>query len=146
LTIPAVAGGPLQTFANPSPSAGDGFGAAAVQGATNVIAIGSPGDDFEDEDAGRVYVYDVSSPIPIDVFSPPKAEVGAAFGYPIAALGNQRFAVGADLHDAPGATNAGIVYLFHASGDLLGAFADPAPQTGDQFGLGLADIRAPTPS
>ena len=61
------------------------------------------------------------------------------FGRCVAALGSDRFLVGAYGNDT-GAANAGAAYLFKSAGALLTTFTNPTPAADDYFGYALAAV------
>jgi hypothetical protein len=67
----------------------------------------------------------------------PVPAAGDRFGNVVAALGGDRFLVGASRDDA-GAADAGSAYLFDTNGALIATFNHPTPTNGDRFGNALA--------
>lgn len=50
---------PARVYPNPSPDAGDNFGAAMAQAGKDQLLIGAPNDDAQGQDSGAVYLYTV---------------------------------------------------------------------------------------
>jgi hypothetical protein len=136
----------LLAIHNPTPNAGDQFGAAIASVGDNIL-VGAPLDDTSARDAGIAYLFDGTTgellrtfPDPANGTHPPLA-VSDTFGASVAAIG-QNVLIGAPLADF-GALNAGAAYLFDGTtGDLLRTFYNPEPGLGDQFGsvvLALGD-------
>jgi hypothetical protein len=134
-TAPAV---PTVVLANPSPAAGDRFG-ASVSVSGDLVVVGAPGDDTTAADAGSVYVFDLSGNL-LHTLAMPSAAAGDAFGASVAVSAG-RVAAGAPGADA-GATDAGRAAVFLISGPAPtvpdAVIGNPAPAAGDQFGLSIA--------
>ncbi|MEE8153777.1 MAG: FG-GAP-like repeat-containing protein [Phycisphaerales bacterium] len=113
----------VQTFTNPNPSIADVFGVSAALD-PNTLVIGSPGDDTDAEDAGKVFQFQIGVKDPVQEFSDPPPEVNHGLGFPIAALGLTRFVVGAE-----GANNdAGELHVFDIdSGLVVSTMQHPDP-------------------
>jgi hypothetical protein len=119
-----VTGELLQTFDNPAGTTGDVFGALAWLGG-DLVLIGDPGADFAAAGGGNVgvvYLYDVKSNVPIDVFLDPTPEPSGSFGYPLAALGPDRFVAG-----ARGASGGGELHVFDLKEGHVATIANPDP-------------------
>ena len=111
----------LESFSNPTPSIGDGFGWSAALG-TETVVIGAPGDDTDGTDTGRAYVFAVGGEGGPQTIQNPSPTVGDRFGAPIAAIGTDRVAIGA--------FGAGEVYIFQLpSGNLVTTITPPFPAT-----------------
>jgi len=120
----------LQTFYNPTPSPKDNYGhSVSISG--NKVVVGAYTDDTGAEDAGSVYLFDTSGNL-LQTFNNPNPMPGDNFGLSVSISGNYVL-VGADREDV-GAEEAGSVYLFDTSGNLLQTFNNPNPMPGDQFG------------
>ena len=137
---------PIHTLANPSPAAGDGFG-AAVGVSGNRIVIGAPKDDNGAADGGIAYAYDISgaSPaVPLHVIPNPTPQVDDGFGNAVGISGTL-VGIGASGDDA-GAANAGAAYVFELSGATptvpLHTLPNPDPAGEDRFGNAVA-VSAP---
>ena len=87
---------PVLTLADSTPASGDLFGDALATSGT-FVAVAIPGDDTVGEDAGRVELFDRSSPtpsVPILTFNNPGPTEFTRFGTSVALAGD-RLAVGA---------------------------------------------------
>ena len=141
---------PLFTLNNPEPGAGDQFGySAAVSG--SVIVIGANTDDASANDAGSVYVYQLTggNPTqPIATLRHPQPLANDQFGIAVAVEG-MRVAVSAHLDDLA-VNDAGSVHVFDLESatptvpELL--LAIPSAAASDQLGLsvGMANGRIAT--
>jgi len=123
---------------DPAPAVDEGFGGAvAVSG--RFVVVGAAGDDGGADDAGRVYVYDLSSlPVtaPYCVIPNPAPAAGDRFGNSVAISGST-VVIGAALDDA-GATDSGSVYVFDLASPNpavpVRTLANPGPAVDDGFG------------
>ena len=119
----------LQTFNDPTPTAGDFFG-HIVSFDGNRALVGAPHDDTFGEDVGQAHLFDMTTGSLLQTFDDPTPTVNGQFGWGVAIDGNNVL-VSADRSNA----EEGRAYLFDATtGDLLHTFADPTPTNGDQFG------------
>jgi hypothetical protein len=137
---------PVHTIHNPSPAAGDRFG-AAVGVSGNRIVIGSPKDDSGASDGGIAYVYDVSggSPtVPLHVLANPTPQADDGFGNAVGISGNL-VGIGASGDDT-GAANAGAAYAYDLAGGTptlpVHTLLNPDPAGEDRFGNAVA-VSAP---
>jgi VCBS repeat-containing protein len=125
------AGGNLvRTLSNPTPVAGEHFGAAvAVVGIYAVV--GAP-----DGGAGSVYLFDLGTGALVRTLGGPSPTAGDKFGAALGALGT--FV----LVGSPGRSNGvGAAYLFNpATGGLLRTYANPSPVAGDAFGTAVVSV------
>ncbi|HHM12100.1 MAG TPA: hypothetical protein ENJ16_00995, partial [Planctomycetaceae bacterium] len=126
----------LTTYDNPTPNAGDEFGAslATEQG---TLFVGAPGDDLRGTDRGIVHQVDPNAGQSIRVLAPSSTADGDRFGTAIAASGTT-------LLVSAGATGvSGSAWLFDIDsespqvGRELGSLTDPAGAT-IGFGTSLA--------
>lgn len=109
----------VATLDNPSPAVRDQFGSSvAVSGDT--VVIGAKGDDFGAEDAGRVYVYDISSgtAVLVDTVDNPAPEDDDEFGRAVAISG-ETLVVGLGFNNTRGTA---YVYDLSSTG---ATFASP---------------------
>jgi hypothetical protein len=128
----------LATFVNPVPPLGDDlFGVAIAPVGSEGILFGIL-DDTGAPGAGAVLLFNTSGGL-MNTFTNPTPAVDDFFGCSVAALGNDRFVVGAYLDDA-GAENAGAAYLFHTNGTLLTTFTNPTPAADELFGALVATV------
>jgi hypothetical protein len=106
---------PFLTLHHPHPAAGDQFGAALAMSGSRIV-VGAPFHDTGATNAGRAYVFDLSSPTPaapLAVLNNPGPAVNDKFGSAVAVSGDIVI-VGAPEDDT-GASNAGIAYVFDLS-------------------------------
>jgi hypothetical protein len=127
---------------------GDQFGAAVdVHG--DYVVVGSPGDDEDATDAGRVTVYrrPSSGPTwgaPEGIMPPPSPQAGDALGFSVAIEGDV-LAVGAPFH-AEGGFASGVVYLYlrnsssPATWEYVATLQPSMPVDDSHFGYSL-DLR-----
>lgn len=121
----------LTTFTMPDPDAGS-FGAAltalgedrVIAGAYNYVG-GVPL-----AQVGRAYLYDTNGVL-LTTFTNPAPATVQAFGWSVAAMGNDRVLVGTG--------DGGVAYLFRTNGTLLTTFTKPFPAAGG-FGLSVAAV------
>jgi len=99
----------IRTLQKPVPQAGDGFGTSIAIVGGNVL-VGAPGDDSAGPDAGAAYLFDGANGQLLAMFLNPSPDAGDAFGFCLAAVGND-VVISAPWDDANGA-NAGAVYVF----------------------------------
>lgn len=129
---------PSAVLANPSPAAGDRFGASvAISG--NLVVVGAPGDDSAANNGGLAHVFDLAGNLLHTLaMTSPAAE--DAFGSAVAVSGG-RVAVGAPGSDAA-ATDAGSAVVFLVTGPVPtvpeAVIGNPAAAAGDQFGHSIA--------
>ncbi|NOX59839.1 MAG: hypothetical protein GXP29_13420 [Planctomycetes bacterium] len=127
----------VHTFASPAPAEGEAFG-AAVAFIENRIWIGAPGAGGTFDKEGVVYIFDASTYGFEDVITNPTPGENDQFGGDVIGVAGKA-AVGARLDDTA-ANNAGAVYVFSAAdGVLTQSIPDPAGQSSDLFGSGLAE-------
>lgn len=128
----------LRTLDNPAPAPNDNFGySVAISG--NLAVIGAYLDDPGGvTDAGRAYVFDLSTGALLSTLSNPTPAAVEYFGYSVAISGNVAI-VGA-YGDSPGGVSyAGTAYTFNATtGAAQATLANPAAQAGDAFGFSVA--------
>lgn len=131
-------GATVATFANPNPASGDEFGYALAPMGANLL-VGAPFDNVGASDAGAVYLMDGATGALVDTFSNPILFAGDAFGFAVAAVGNNVL-VGAPYADT-GAVDAGAAYLINGTtGALLQSLVNPTPVSLDQFGNAVAAL------
>jgi len=99
----------LRTFNNPTPADDDNFGISVASVGNNIL-VGSPDNGFFSSDPGSAYLFNGSSGALVLTFNNPTPAVGDAFGYSVAAAGNN-ILVGTP-YDNTGANGAGSAYLF----------------------------------
>ena len=76
---------------------------------------------------------------PLTTFTNPMPAASDSFGYSVAAVGSNRFLIGAPYNDTS-VTDAGAAYLFKANGTLLTAFTNPNLTAGGLFGASVAAV------
>jgi hypothetical protein len=128
----------LTVIPNPAPSDSDGFG-GSVSLSGNYVVVGAGGDNADAADAGRAYIFNLSSPTPqapVAVLVNPSPAAADRFGAAVAISGNL-VVIGAAGDDS-GASDAGMVYVFDLGGVLVHSFQAPSPLAGDSFGSSVA--------
>lgn len=137
---PAV---PVAALNNP-PGEWPGFGHSVGISGTRVV-VGHPRDGPRGNvwNAGRAYVYDLTSvtpTAPIATLTDPSPAMDDAFGYSVAPSGT-RVVVGAP-YDDDSAPNAGSAYVYDVVGAMLSlpvaTLTDPSPATNAFFGYAVA--------
>jgi len=126
----SVLGETVQTINNPTPMHEDRFG-VTVSVSGNYVVVGAHRDDDLSENAGSAYLFDTSGNL-LETINNPTPELNDRFGITVSISGNY-FLVGANAEDT-GAINAGSVYLFDTSGNLLQTINNPEPVRNDWFG------------
>ncbi len=132
----ALGNPPSRTYPNPTPAAGDHFGASVASWGDQAI-IGAPGDDdAAGPDHGAVYLFGPVGGLDQSIGGP---EPGALFGQAVAAVGDQvlRVLVGAPLADG----GVGSAFVYNADGSLRYALpmpASPSGAGGGHFGASVA--------
>jgi hypothetical protein len=133
---------PVATLSNPSPAVADRFGNSVAISGTRVV-VGAYGDDTGATDAGRAYVYDLSSgtpTVPVATLNNPSPAGYDNFGCSVAISG-MRVVVGACLDDT-GANNAGSAYVYDLSGGTptvpVATLYNPTPKVNAFFGESVA--------
>jgi len=131
----SVYGVPIQTYVSPTPLADDRFGAALDIDGNNVI-IGTLNDRTGVFDSGRAFLFDTSGNL-LQSYTNPSPGVDDHFGNAVAIDGNN--VVIAASVDSDDALNAGRVFLYDTSGNLLQTYGTPDPPSaiGDQFGFSV---------
>jgi hypothetical protein len=100
----------LTTITNPTPAAGDYFGARIAMLGTDRVIINASHDNATGPEAGSAYVFNLDGTL-LATLNHPAPASGDLFGFRVAAFGSEGVIIGAPFDD-PGATNAGSVYLF----------------------------------
>jgi len=118
-----TSGNLLQTINNPDPIPGSQFGhTVSISG--NQILAGA-------HQSGLVHLFNTSGNL-LKTLNDPEPGHDNAFGHWVTISGN-KIVVGAHQDDT-GANNAGSVYLFDTSGNLLQTINNPSPDLNDHFG------------
>jgi len=129
----------LTTITNPTPSFyADQFGWSVAALENDRVLIGAPYDDTAALDAGAAYLYSTNGTL-LTTFINPAPSTNDAFGWSVAALGNNRVLIGAPTDDT-GSGRAGAAYLFAADGTPLTMFTNPTPVVNDLFGWAVASV------
>ncbi len=132
----------LHVFGNPDATPFAYFGqAVAISG--SIVAVGSGATVGDVDYAGRVDIYDLSSPsptVPILSLVNPSPDERDQFGHSLA-LDGERLVVGAWLDDT-GAADSGVAYVYDL-GSLTPqvpelVLANPSPANEDCFGVAVA--------
>jgi hypothetical protein len=117
----------LNTFPNPTPGAGDQFGAAlAAMGGSRAL-IGAPSDNHGATDGGAAYLFSLDGAL-LNTFHNPAPANGDMFGNAVAAMGADKILIGAFQDDAT-PTDSGAAYLFTLNAYVPGLVPDPAFNT-----------------
>lgn len=134
-------GGLLRTFTNPDPQFGGGFGAAIAAGGGDKVLIGSYNytAGVPLSQVGQAYLFNTNGVLQSTFTNPAPAKI-QAFGWTVAALGNDRVLIGGFANDNNGAPYAGSVYLFRTNGTLLTAFTNPTPAFDGGLGASVAAV------
>jgi len=96
----------LNTITNPTPEYGAAFGAQIVVLGKDRLVVSAPRDSTTGFESGSAYVFDINGTLLATINNPAPA-IYDYFGWSMAAFGSEGVIIG-----APGATNAGSVYLF----------------------------------
>lgn len=132
----SATGALLQTFNDPSPVRGDGFGGSVSISGDNVL-VGAIGDDTNGERAGQAHLFSASTGALLQTFNHPNPTAFDLFGSSVSVSGDT-VAIGSS-GDINSGTAEGVVHLFSAStGDLLHTLNDPTPTGRDRFGADVA--------
>ncbi|MEM7392746.1 MAG: hypothetical protein AAF492_10395, partial [Verrucomicrobiota bacterium] len=128
------------SVSNPTPGASDGFGASVAGLGEDLFLVGAQNDDvgFTILNNGAVYLYDTNGTLHLSITNP-TMEAFAFFGWAIAGITPDRFAVSAPGEDLPGTNNAGIVYIYSTNGTMITAITNKPIATGF-FGRSLAPV------
>ena len=133
---------PVLALDNPNPAQNDQFGNAVAISGMRVV-VGARWADTGAADAGRVYVFDLSSATPtepIATLNNPTPTSTEEFGYSVAISGT-RVVVGTPEDDT-GANDAGIAYVYDLSSATprlpIATLNNPSPADGDFFGISVA--------
>jgi hypothetical protein len=98
-------------YPNPSPDAGDSFG-ASVAGAKKLVVVGAPLDDSTGPDAGEAYLFTQKLPFVLRAYINPAPNQGDHFGHAVAIASPVAY-IGAPYDDTDG-DDAGSVYMYNA--------------------------------
>jgi hypothetical protein len=126
----------VTTFTNPTPVAGDNFGASVAAVGTDRVLIGTP--SLYTLTAGAAYLFSTNGTL-LAAFTNPTPALNDKFGNSVAAVGTDRVLIGTP-NDSTGATAAGAAYLFSTNGTLLTTFTKPTPAVDDNFGYSVTAV------
>ncbi|MCX6839227.1 MAG: FG-GAP repeat protein [Verrucomicrobia bacterium] len=137
-----MTGALLWVLPNPSPDLNDEFGNSVAIAGTRVV-VGTPRDDTGASNAGRAYVFDLSSStptVPVTTLNNPSPTGFDLFGGSVAISGSL-VVVGATGDDT-GATDAGIAYVYDLTSgtpaEPMVLLTNPSPAASDSFGNAVA--------
>lgn len=121
----------LTTFTISDPAA-SGFGAALAAVGNDRVLIGAYNyaAGVPLAQVGRAYLFSTNGVL-LTTFTNPAPATVQAFGWAVAALGNDRVIIGAG--------DGGVTYLFRTDGTLVTTFTKPIPAAGG-FGLSVAAV------
>ena len=128
-----------QAIRNPAPGAGDYFGGALGTIGTSMFAVGASYDNPGTNDGGSVYLYNADGTLDRQILNPSDDPDYDYFGTSVAGLGDDKIVIGAHRDDTDG-QDCGMAYVFDTSGQLLQTVHNPAPDSGDEFGVEAAAL------
>lgn len=126
----------IRTFHNPSRANGEFFGVSVAALGSDKVIIGAPLSSPPPVGrTGAAYLFQTNGTL-LRTFLRPTSQPFAAFGFGVAAVGQDRVLIGApgDNRAGPG---AGAAYLFGTNGTLLATITNHHPESGG-FGAALA--------
>lgn len=134
---------PIHTLNNPTPGADDRFGAAVAISGTRVV-VAALSDDLAQQNAGSVYVYQLTSAtptVPVVTLNDVGNFTNGIFGVAISISGS-RVAVGAQRDSTGGVNRSGIAFIFDMTSPTprvpVKTINEPSPNLNDLFGRALA--------
>jgi hypothetical protein len=128
----------LLTLTNPTPAVGDYFGCSVAAAGNGRLLIGADFDDTGGTNAGAAYLFSTNGNL-LATITKSTPVAWDSFGYAVAAVGNDRWLIGAPGDDT-GTNAAGAAYLFSTDGVQLTVFTNPAPAFGDWFSRSVAAV------
>ena len=129
---------PVTTLHNPSGATDDYFGNSVAISGTRAV-VGAPFDDTAAVDAGRAYLYDLTSAtpnVPVATLNNLTPEVQDCFGYSVAISGTL-VVIGAPLQNA-GTGQAWVYETTSATPSLAALLNHPVPQRYNGYGWSVA--------
>jgi len=133
---------PVVTIPNPTPAAGDLFGAAVAVSGNNVV-VGAPQDDATATDTGIAYLFDlsaVSTTTPLVTFTAEDATAGDLYGFAVA-VSNAKVVIGSPSNDT-GALHTGRAFVYDLADGTPATstftLPNPGAQVDDAFGSSVA--------
>jgi hypothetical protein len=138
----SAGGALLSVVTNPAPEAHGRFGAALAAAPGGALLVGAPGDIYA-ASGGAAHLYGANGALRLTVTNPaPDAYIRGRFGSSLAAIGRDRFVVGAPYNAGGGINYAGAAYLYSTNGALLVALQSPEAAAYGHFGASVAPVGA----
>jgi hypothetical protein len=130
----------LMTYTNPVPALSSyNFGAAVCAVGNDRVLIGAPGDDTLAMDAGAAFLFSTGGTLLTNFFNPTTAS-HHNFGAAVGTFGGDQLLIGAPAGNTFLTTFPGRAFLYGTDRTLLNTFTNPAPASGDVFGISLASV------
>lgn len=131
---------PILSLPNPNPAINDGFGYSVAISGTDLV-VGTPDGDSGIADAGCVYLYDLTSPVPatpVGQLNHPNPS-GQNFGYSVA-LSGTKIVVGACQDGVGEDLSRAYIYDLGSGTPTVPVLSldDGTPLTNEQFGFAVA--------
>jgi len=134
----ADTGNLFHTFESPSPESLGLFGYAVSACEDYCLISGAYEDSQSVNNAGRAYLFQISTGSLLQTFESPNPEAEGIFGTACHIFGEYCLISGAG-EDSQSVFNAGRAYLFDRdSGSFLLTFESPNPESGGNFGFGVS--------
>lgn len=128
----------ITTLTNPVPDAAGAFGRAVAGLGTGILLIADPSASTAAPNAGAVYLYSTNGTHLLTIPNPdPTSTKG--FGISLAAVGEDRFLVGAHYWSGESSL-PGKVFAFAADGTMLASVSSPNLSGSDHFGFSIASV------
>jgi hypothetical protein len=131
-------GGLVATLTNAAGTSTDALGISLTAVGTSRVLAGAYRSDLGALEAGAAHLFDLNGNLLLTITNP-FPQINDQFGFSVAAVGNDRFLIGAN-HDDTLVNNAGAAYLYDLQGTLLGTFLNPVADDNGQFGNALAGV------
>jgi hypothetical protein len=126
---------PLQVFADPNASAGDGFGQSVAVSGDDVL-VGAYG---VNNNAGTAYLYNTTfGPAVRQTYGDPNHSPGDFFGESVALFGDSVLVGAGGTSPSGNGNNLGAAYRFSTSGSQLETYQDPGANPQGHFGSSVA--------
>lgn len=129
----AETGDLVRTFHNPAPGVGDQFGSGVAWAGNDLLVIGASGDDASVSDAGRAFVFSLTTGSLVQTLESPNPTQGGIFGNIVHPCG-RNILVCAPSDRVQGVQTGGVYLFDPATGEVLQTFHDPNPAAGNFFG------------
>jgi hypothetical protein len=127
----------IRAIHNPDPDPGERFGKALRRGVTYVVPVER--DDPQGlQEAGTVYVFARETGALLQTINSPDPQAGAHFGAVV--LTSTDFVIAAPDADVAGVIDAGAIFVYDDTGELLRAIPNPEPIANDHFGRDMITI------